>query len=351
MKIDFYNVPEDLIDKLQSFHLNKKVKIMEVCGTHTVSIHKYGIHKLLPDNVTLVSGPGCPVCVTPAYYIDQASYLAAQGYSIVTFGDLFKVPGVTSSLEIERSKGRDIRMVYSPYDTIKIAENLNNNVVFLAVGFETTIPGIAVTVKKVKELRLNNLKFLFACKIIEPAMKVLIEDTDIDGFLLPGHVSTVTGIQGYSYLKEKGIPGVIAGFEPLDIITSIIELLGLIKENKYDIINNYPRAVRDNGNPIARKLIEKTFNRVDAEWRGLGFIEESGLELNDNYCDFDIANEISVEVERAKDISGCRCGEVLKGLINPPQCELFKDVCTPENPLGPCMVSSEGSCSAWFWFG
>jgi len=348
----FNSVSKNQIDMLKSFNFKEQVKIMEVCGTHSVSIHKNGIHKLLPENVKLVSGPGCPVCVTPEFYINEAIYLARKGYIIATFGDMIKVPGTSSSLEKERAEGADIRVVFSPLDALEIAKQTKNQIVFLSVGFETTVPGIAITAMEALKENINNFKLLTGNKIIPPAMKILIDSgSQINGFILPGHVSTVLGKKGYMFLDKYKIPGVIAGFESLDIISSIIILLKMIKQKRNFIINNYKRAVQDNGNPQSLSLIDKVFKKEDSEWRGLGIISKSGLNLNEEYRELNIRDKINIKAEKEEHNPLCRCGDVLKGVIDPPECTLFKRKCTPDNPLGPCMVSSEGSCSAWYKYG
>ena len=349
---EFKSIPPDILERLRNLHFEREVKIMEVCGTHTVAIHRYGIHRLLPSGVKLISGPGCPVCVTPDTYVDDAAFLADKGFIIATFGDMVKVPGTMSSLEKKRAEGRDVRVVYSPMDALNIAKNTNKKVVFLAVGFETTVPGIAFTVKKALDMGIDNFFILPGNKIIPPAMEALINSGSlIDGFILPGHVSTVLGREGYLFLERIGVPGVISGFEPLDIVLSIIKLLELIKEGRAEVINNYKRVVRDKGNKKSQSIMKEVFEEVDSEWRGLGVIEKSGLELKDEFKRLDIREKVEIEVRYGEPNPLCRCGDVLRGMIDPPECPLFKKVCNPDNPVGPCMVSSEGSCSAWFWYG
>jgi hydrogenase expression/formation protein HypD len=348
----YRKVPDEFNRQLAAFKFDRLVKIMEVCGTHTVAIHRYGIQRLLPDNVKLVSGPGCPVCVTPDTFIDEAVFLARQGFLITTFGDMIRVPGSHSSLEKERAQGHDIKIIYSPLDALKMAETSKKDVVFLSVGFETTIPGIAVTVKQAKERGIRNFYLLTANRIVPPALMVLIQgDSRLNGFILPGHVSTVLGKVGYEFLKNYNIPGVIAGFEPVDIVSSIILLLKAIEEKEAVVVNNYKRVVRDEGNPRSRAIIKAVFKEADAEWRGIGMIAKSGLQLNKEYEDLDIRNKVEIKPEKAKGHPGCRCGDVLRGWIDPPECPLFGKACTPDSPIGPCMVSSEGSCSAWYKYG
>ena len=348
----YRKVDQELVDQLKAFTFDRLVKIMEVCGTHTVSIHRFGIQRLLPGSVKLVSGPGCPVCVTPDTFIDEAVFLARQGFLIATFGDMIRVPGTHSSLEKERAQGHDIKIVYSPLDALQVAETSKRDVVFLSVGFETTIPGIAVTVMQAKERGIDNFFLLTANRLIPPAMTALVrEDSQLDGFLLPGHVSTVLGKTGYAFMEDLNVPGVIAGFEPVDIVSSIIVLLSLIRENKPRVLNNYKRAVRDEGNPRSQSLINTVFAEADAEGRGIGVIPNSGLKLREEYTGLDIRNKIEIKTEAGKRPSGCRCGDVLKGRIDPPECPLFGKKCTPDSPIGPCMVSTEGSCSAWYKYG
>jgi hydrogenase expression/formation protein HypD len=348
----YRKVDEELINRLKALDSDRPAKIMEVCGTHTVAIHRYGIQKLLPRNVKLVSGPGCPVCVTPDTYIDEAVFLARQGFLITTFGDMIRVPGTHSSLEKERAQGRDIKIVYSPLDALQAAETSARDVVFLAVGFETTIPGIAVTAMQAKERGVGNFYLLTANRLIPPAMTALIrDDSQIDGFILPGHVSTVLGKNGYAFMEDLHVPGVITGFEPVDIVSSIIMLLHLIREDSAKVVNNYKRAVRDEGNPRSQSLINTVFEETDAGWRGIGVIPKSGLTLKEEYASLDIRKKIEIKTEKSTRPSGCRCGEVLKGRIDPPECPLFGSRCTPDSPIGPCMVSTEGSCSAWYKYG
>ncbi|NIM10887.1 MAG: hydrogenase formation protein HypD [Candidatus Aminicenantes bacterium] len=348
----YRKVDQELVDQLKAFAFDRLVKIMEVCGTHTVAIHRFGIQRLLPESVKLVSGPGCPVCVTPDTFIDEAVFLAREGFLIATFGDMIRVPGTHSSLEKERAQGHDIKIVYSPLDALRVAETSKRDVVFLSVGFETTIPGIAVTVMQAKERGIDNFFLLTANRLIPPAMTALIqEDSQLNGFILPGHVSTVLGKTGYDFMEALNVPGVISGFEPVDIVSSIIVLLRLIRETKAQVVNNYKRAVRDEGNPKSQSLINTVFAETDAEWRGIGVIPKSGLQLREKYAGLDIRNKIEIKTEGGKRPSGCRCGDVLKGRIDPPECPLFGSKCTPDSPIGPCMVSSEGSCSAWYKYG
>ncbi len=349
-------VIRELVEKLQNFSFATPVNIMEVCGTHTVSIHRFGLHRVLPENVKHVSGPGCPVCVTPNEYLDMAIALARmEGFVITTFGDMMRVPGSRSSLEKENASGADIRVVYSPMDALKMAENEKDRTfVFLAVGFETTAPGIAATVKEAKKLGLKNFYILPGNKTMPQALKALIDDPEvkIDGFLLPGHVSTIVGSNEYRFIPEDyGIPCAVSGFEPADILMGFISILKQIVEGRPSVENTYLRSVRPEGNIVAKAIMKEVFVPCDSEWRGIGVIPDSGLDLAPDYMDFDIRRKVEIEIEEPVEYPGCRCGEVLKGLVLPPECPLFGKVCTPENPVGACMVSSEGSCSAYYKYG
>jgi len=330
----------------------KKINLMEVCGSHTVSIFRNGIRKILPPNINLISGPGCPVCVTPIQYIDEIiAFSRKDNFIITTFGDMIRVPGSNSTLEKEKANGSDIRIVYSTLDALKIAyDNPFKNVVFMGVGFETTSPTIASVILKAKEEKINNFSVLCVAKIMPPAMKSLLdaEEVNIDGFICPGHVSAIIGSKPYSFIASQyNIPCVISGFEPLDILQTIFMLVKQIEKNKAKVEIQYKRIVKPEGNKIALEKINRVFKIVDSEWRGMGKIPLSGLEIRDKYEQFN-ARKFSISVERPKEISGCRCGEVLRGIIIPPECPLFGKICTPEDPKGACMVSSEGTCAAYY---
>ena len=330
----------------------KKINLMEVCGTHTVSIFRNGIRKILPQNINLISGPGCPVCVTPIQYIDEIiAFSRKDNFIITTFGDMIRVPGSNSTLEKEKANGSDIRIVYSTLDALKIAyDNPFKNVVFMGVGFETTSPTIASAILQAEERKIKNFFVLSVAKIIPPAMKVLLEskEINIDGFICPGHVSAIIGSKPYSFIASQyNIPCVISGFEPLDILQTIFMLVKQIEKNKAKVEIQYKRIVKPEGNKIALEKINRVFKIVDSEWRGMGKIPLSGLEIRDKYEQFN-ARKFSISVERPKEISGCRCGEVLRGIIIPPECPLFGKICTPEDPKGACMVSSEGTCAAYY---
>lgn len=341
-----------LAERLRNFPARPGTKIMEVCGTHTVAIRRFGLQHLLPAGVKLVSGPGCPVCVTPDRFIDEAVALARQGVVITSFGDMLRVPGSRSSLEKERAAGAAIRAVYSPLDALKIADESGKETVFLAVGFETTAPAIAAAAMKALEKKIANFSLLTVLRLVPPALQALIAgDTGLSGFLLPGHVSAIIGKQAYDFLLERRLPGVISGFTAEDIISSLLLLLEMNNKDIYKVMNNYPRVVRDNGNEKSRTVLAEVFEPVDAEWRGLGAIPASGLQLKPAFASLDSRRRFAIPNETVRPRRGCRCGDVLRGLIDPPACPLFNKACRPDRPLGPCMVSSEGSCSAWVTYG
>jgi len=341
-----------LVEKLNSIS-KEKINIMEVCGTHTMAIFRYGIRDVLPMNINLISGPGCPVCVTPQSYIDTAlKLLEEENIIIATFGDMMRVPGKKGSLSKRKSEGADVRIVYSPMDCLKMAlQNPSKKIVFLAVGFETTAPMTAVTAMEAKKSNISNLFFFTAHKIVPPAMEALVQDKDlkIDGFLLPGHVCAIIGTTPYEFLsKDYNIPGVVTGFEPIDILQGLNTLVKLISQKDYRIENEYKRIVKSEGNLFAEEYLNKAFNVVDTSWRGLGIIPKSGLEFNSEYEAFDANKHFKINYEEYDGSPGCKCGEILKGRIKPTDCPLFKKLCTPENPVGSCMVSSEGTCAAYY---
>ena len=337
-------------------NIKEEISLMEVCGTHTVAIFKSGIKSMLPDNMILLSGPGCPVCVTPNLYLDRAIALSRlDGVIITTFGDMMRVPGSTSSLEKEKTKGKDIRMVYSTLDALKIArDNPDHKVVFLGVGFETTAPTVAFALKEAKSRKIKNLFVLSAHKLIPPALRFLAQSPElkVNGFICPGHVSTIIGTKPYEFLADQyHIPCVISGFEPLDLFQSLYLLLTQIKNRTAHLENQYFRAVKNEGNPTALKLIDEVFQREDSLWRGIGIIPQSGLVLKDEYGEFDAEKRIPVKVEKSREPKGCLCGLVIQGKKSPLDCSYYAKQCTPQSPIGPCMVSSEGSCQAFFKYG
>lgn len=330
------------------------LRFMEVCGTHTMAIHEGGLKSLLPQELRLVSGPGCPVCVTETAFIDRAILIGKQyDACLVTFGDLVRVPGSFGSLATFRSEGGRVRVVYSPMDMIGVAaKDASRPTVFLGVGFETTIPTIAATLKRALDRDVDNLYVLPAFKTIHQPLKILAAKEDLHGFLLPGHVSAIVGSDCYQYLVDDfRKPGVVAGFEPLDILLAVRDLVRMATTDSPEIVNDYKRVVRGNGNPTARALIDEVFDPGDASWRGLGVIPGSGLGLKGSYARFDAAVHLPVDVPPALDDPRCQCAAILTGARTPDKCGLFGRECTPETPVGPCMVSSEGTCAAYFKYG
>lgn len=331
----------------------EQATLMEVCGTHTVSIARNGIRGLMPEGIRLASGPGCPVCVTSNRDIDTVIALARiPGVRITTFGDMTRVPGSTSSLLKEQAEGHAIQIVYSPLDALKVAQEYpDEQIVFVGVGFETTTPLVAMAIKRAKALGLKNFSVFVAHKNMPNAIEVIVSDPQIqiDALILPGHVSTIIGMKPYEFLAKKyGIPGVITGFEPVDVLEGIAMIMRQLHEGRAEIENAYTRGVMPEGNPVAMAAIDEVFKTVDATWRGLGVIPNSGYAIRDAFAEFDAVKRFEPEVEPTQEPKGCRCGDVLRGVMAPNECPLFRKVCTPENPVGPCMVSSEGSCAAYF---
>ncbi len=326
----------------------RTLRIMEVCGTHTHAIFHYGIRKILPDNIRLISGPGCPVCVTETGYIDEALFLALEkGTTITTFGDLVRVPGTEMSLAGARAKGAEVKIVYSPLDAYVFAkENPDKKVVFLSVGFETTAPASCLAVKKAKEDGLRNFSILAANKTMDRAYRVL--KGSADAFLYPGHVSAITGTGIYDELKNEGISGAVCGFTADEILTALAVIVTRSAEGRPFAENCYPRVVRPEGAPVGRKLIQEMMGPCDAVWRGIGVIPGSGLALKSSFSDYDARVLYDVPKMQGHANPACRCGDVLMGRIKPPECPVFGKVCTPEHPIGACMVSSEGTCSAYY---
>ncbi|GAB4298247.1 MAG: hydrogenase formation protein HypD [Desulfuromonadia bacterium] len=337
----------------EASRLPREVTFMEVCGTHTMSIYQYGIRSLLPPGIRLVSGPGCPVCVTPNDYLDRAIAMSRlPDVTIATFGDMMRVPGSSSSLMHERARGGDIRVVYSPLDAVRLAGSLPGRlVVFLGVGFETTAPTVAASILAAAGMK--NFFVLASHKTMPRPMEILGSDPEIGitGFICPAHVSTVTGVAPYLPLAERGLPCVITGFEPTDVLRGIIQLVRQVVEGRSRVEIEYSRAVKPEGNPRARMIMEKVFEPCDAIWRGIGMIPGSGLAIREEYGGFDAARNIPVEVPPSVEHPGCRCGDVLKGKLSPTGCPLFGRVCTPDEPVGSCMVSSEGTCAAAWKYG
>lgn len=343
-----------LVDSIRTFApTDRQVTLMEVCGTHTVSIARNGIRSLMPDNVRLASGPGCPVCVTSNHDIDKVIALARiPGVIITTFGDMTRVPGSTSSLLAEQANGADVRIVYSPLDALRIAqENPGSQVVFVGVGFETTTPLVAMAIKRAAAAGLENFSVYAAHKNMPGALEAIVNDPElkVDALILPGHVSTIIGAEPYRFLAERyGIPGVITGFEPNDMLQGIAMIMRQIAEGRADIEIAYSRGVMQEGNPTALAAIDEVFETVPANWRGIGEIPGSGYKIRGEFAEFDAMRRLSPDVEPTIEHAGCRCGDVLRGIITPADCPLFRKACSPENPIGPCMVSSEGACAAYY---
>lgn len=334
----------------------KDITIMEVCGTHTMSIYKNGIKELLPKNIRLISGPGCPVCVTPQSYIDTAVELSKEKNVIITtFGDMMNVPGRLTSLKTQRALGADVRVVYSPLDSLKVAkENLDKEVVFLGVGFETTAPIIALSILKAKNENISNFSVFQCMKTMPNVMRKLVEDKEvnIDGFLCPGHVSTVIGARAFEFLSsEFNIPCVVAGFEYDDIICAIYMIVSMIVKETSETKNIYGRFVKYKGNEKAQDTISKIFTLAGSTWRGLGYIENTGFEFKEEYKTYDAKQKFNLSIVNLDMPLGCICGEVLKGIKEPTDCKLFHKVCNPSNPVGACMVSQEGTCGIYYKFG
>lgn len=327
------------------------LRIMEVCGTHTHEIFRLGIRKLLPPQVTLISGPGCPVCVTPCGYIDEAVWLALEKRAtICTFGDLIRVPGTTDSLATARSKGAVIRAVYSPLDAVQFAEeNPNTEVVFLAVGFETTVPSACLAVKHARQKNLRNFTILGSNKTMPNAYRAL--KGAADAFLYPGHVHAIIGTKLCKEMLAEGFSGVVAGFTAEELLCAVATVLENAPKGIPFFQNCYPRVVRDEGNPAAQKLIVEMMEPCDAEWRGLGVIPQSGLQLREEFALYDARRHFQMPRIVGHPNPACRCGTVLQGKCLPTDCPLFGKLCTPLHPVGACMVSNEGACSAFYQYG
>lgn len=333
--------------------LGRRVVLMEVCGTHTVAISRSGMRAALASCLELKSGPGCPVCVTDYADIDAMIALARlPEVTVATFGDMLRVPGSHGSLEEERARGARVQVFYSPLDTVAwAAVHPERQVVFLGVGFETTAPGVALALEAARQRGLPNFSLFSSHKLVPPVMRALVEDPHlaVDGFILPGHVSVITGRQAFDFLAaEYGKPAAVAGFEPVDILAAVGELLKQLASGRAAVANTYTRVVREDGNPVAREVLGRYFEPDAASWRGIGNVPASGLALRPEYGAWDARRRFPVEVPPPRIPPGCRCGELLKGYIIPPDCRLFGRACTPEHPVGPCMVSSEGACAAYY---
>lgn len=334
-------------------HSLRPVRLMEVCGTHTMSIFRNGIRSLLPDTVSLLSGPGCPVCVTTQNDIDAIVSLSRKrGVIMTTFGDLIRVPGTASSLKDEQARGADIRIVYSPLDALEIAENNpGKKVVFPGVGFETTAPAVAASILLAEQKGLENFFVYSAHKLVPPALAALAENRNvgIDGFILPGHVSVMIGTKRYlSLVTDHRLPCAVAGFEPVDILMAVYSLVRQLKNNLPELENTYQRAVTEDGNTKAMTVMNQVFEVIDVAWRGIGMIPASGLKIRKKYISFDAQAQLGVTPTHSKEPDGCACGKILLGIETPFDCPLYGTHCTPMSPVGPCMVSSEGACAAYY---
>jgi hydrogenase expression/formation protein HypD len=332
--------------------LGREVRYMEVCGTHTVNAFRSGLHSLMPPNVTLLSGPGCPVCVTSQGDIDQLIELASQpGATLCTYGDMLRVTGRRGSLEDARAAGADVRVVYSALDAVRLArEQPRRQVIFAAVGFETTAPATAVAILEADRLGLLNFTAFASHKLIIPAMRALLQtDVNVDGFVCPGHVAVIIGSDAFRpIVEEYGLSCVITGFEGPQIAAALARLCELTLEGRAALENLYPQAVTRQGNTSAWELIEKVFTPADVHWRGLAELPGSGLQIRNRFARFDARVRFDLKRAENHEPPGCRCGEVITGRCTPADCRLFGTICTPIRPIGPCMVSSEGTCQAWF---
>jgi hydrogenase expression/formation protein HypD len=341
----------------QAVEPGRHLKIMEVCGGHTHAIYKYGVDDLLPANVELVHGPGCPVCVIPMGRVDDAIAMAHEPDVIFTcFGDMMRVPGSTGTLTDAKAEGADVRMVYSPLDALRVAkQHPDREVVFLAIGFETTAPSTALTLMRARAEGVPNFSVFCNHVTIVPPLRALLESPDLrlDGFIGPGHVSTVVGARPFEFIPaDYGKPVVVSGFEPVDVLQSVLMILRQLRDGRREVENQYRRVVPYEGNRRALEVMAEVFAlRPHFEWRGLGFISHSGLRLSDAYADLDAERRFAVPGVRVADPKACQCGEVLKGVIKPWECKVFGTACTPERPIGTCMVSSEGACAAYYTFG
>ncbi|MBN2270153.1 MAG: hydrogenase formation protein HypD [Sedimentisphaerales bacterium] len=332
--------------------LGRRINVMEVCGTHTVAIFRSGIKSVLPERVKLLSGPGCPVCVTDQGYIDAVLQLADRDdCMIATYGDMIRVPGKGGSLETRQSKAA-VKVVLSSEDALQLArDNPDKKIIFVAVGFETTTPATAVAVKEAAGQGIDNFYILSGHKLVVPAMRALLsaKNNNIDAFLCPGHVSVITGYGVFREIVEDfNRPCVVAGFEAVQIIEGLAEICSQLAAGKLELKSMYPAVVTEQGNTAAQEIVAECFEPADGYWRGLGKIEKSTLRLKEKYGKFDALRQFSITETPVKEATGCRCGEVLCGLIDPPQCGLFATSCTPDDPVGACMVSTEGACAAWF---
>ncbi len=356
--VDEFRDPElarRLLARIES-HATRPVRLMEFCGGHTHAIMRYGLRSLLPETVDLRSGPGCPVCVTSNADLDLAIALAqVPDLILTTFGDMLRVPGSTASLQDAKVAGADVRMVYSTLDALQIArDNADRPVVFLGVGFETTAPTVAASLLQAAALELTNFSVLCLHKLTPPATRAILDSGEValDGIIGPGHVSTIIGANAWQFLPEDyGLPLAVAGFEPLDILQAVADLVDMIQDRAPAVANSYARGVTAMGNAAAQDVMERVFRVGSADWRGLGAVPASGLCIRTQFARFDAADLFDLDPGPTREHKGCLCGDVLRGTVAPPQCPLFDTVCTPARPIGPCMVSAEGACAAYYQFG
>lgn len=350
------SVLRDALARLAKRLSERPVRIMEVCGTHTMAISRSGLRSLMPENIVLLSGPGCPVCVTPAGYVDAALDVAEQpGVVLATFGDMMKVPGSKGNLELAKARGAQVRVVYSPLDALRLAQSqADSQVVFLGIGFETTAPLVAAAIAEAQRLRLDNFSVLSTHKLVPPALRALCAagELEIDAFILPGHVSAVIGAQPYEFIaREFGRACVIAGFEATDVLTAVCMLLKQLIDRRPSVEIQYRRCVRPEGNPAAVAQMQSVFEPEDAAWRGLGRLPSSGLGVRSGFAAYDAMRRFGMTVPHVPEPAGCLCGDVICGRAAPTDCRLFGAGCTPAHAVGPCMVSSEGSCAAHYKYG
>lgn len=348
--MDKEKLAKEFSEKIHEISPDREIRAIHVCGTHEQAITRYGIRSLLPNNFDLTMGPGCPVCVTPAREVDETIELAKKGVTVATFGDMLNVPGSYESLSDARSEGADVRVVYSINEALEMTEDVDE-LVFFGIGFETTAPTNAAILKSDPP---ENFYVLCSHRLIPPAMELLVSmDVNFDGFIAPGHVSTIIGKEPYEVFASKyNMPTVIAGFEPLDILFGCLKFFEQFNKGDVSVENAYERAVRDEGNQKALDVMEDVFDVCDAKWRGIGEIPNSGLEISDEYSSFDARKNFDIKLEDSRDIHpGCKCHLILTARGKPEDCELFGEQCTPQDPHGPCMVSEEGECNIWFKYG
>jgi hydrogenase expression/formation protein HypD len=344
------NLSKEIVKRIEE--LARPVKIMHVCGSHEHTIMQHGIRSMLPSEVEIIAGPGCPVCCVPAMEVEECLFLARKGVTIATFGDMLRVPGGTGSLAEAKADGADVRVVYGVSNAVEMAQKINHEVVFMAAGFETTAP---TTASEIVSNPPNNFSVLSCHRLIPPALKFLIEsgEVNLDALIEPGHVSTIIGTRPYQIFSDKyHIPQVVAGFNPMDVLISIYLILKQLNEGRAEVRNEYKRAVREEGNIKAQKLLNEVFNITSKEWRGFPKIPDSILEIKDEFADVNAREKFDIQVENISEVvTGCICGPILRGVARPEDCKLFKNQCNPTNPIGACMVSKEGTCNIAYRYG